>query len=147
MSVLVIGEENRKNIQTAIEKARSNPVPWVLMKEIASPTPTHDLHIDEVKRVIVDTIYESYPTQSLTLGNVRVAFSFEYQPAGLFRHLSVSVQRKGKLPHPEAVKMIALEFGFSDFPPKRSYRIWKEEYEEGLFVINLLEIEEEKPNA
>jgi hypothetical protein len=141
MSILIIGPEEQEAIRVAIAMARSNPVPWEVMQSIADPTPTSTLRMDQEKQKIVDDVYKQYPSQSLTLGNCRVAFSFEYQPAGLFRHLSVSVQRKRKVPHYEVVKMLALEFGFSSFPPERPFRIWNEEYEKDHFAVNIIEIE------
>lgn len=42
----------------------------------------------------------------------RIVFSFEDQPTGWCRHLSVSIPDKYKLPGPPAVEMIMKEFGF-----------------------------------
>lgn len=42
-----------------------------------------------------------------------VTFSFEYgHPAGLCRHMSLSIERKGRVPSEAATWMVAEEFGF-----------------------------------
>ena len=62
--------------------------------------------------------------KSIVVGNItdyvckipdacRVVFSFEDQPTGWCRHLSVSIPDKTKLPNPPAVEMIIKEFGFT----------------------------------
>jgi len=43
----------------------------------------------------------------------RVTFTFEHQPGGLCRHMSVSVTNaRGRLPHPAVVAALMREFGF-----------------------------------
>lgn len=69
----------------------------------------------------------------------RAALSFEQQPSGLFRHLSVSVDTPGRLPHPEAIAALAREFGFTDFPPTVG-RTWMEEFDPGHHAINVVEL-------
>jgi hypothetical protein len=146
MSVLIISEKDRHNIQIAVNLARANPVPLEALEGLMNATPDHRLPFEETRAQLADEVYKRYPTQSFLLGNVRVAFSFEYQPSGLMRHLSVALNkpRSQKVPNYEVVKMVALEFGFSDFPPKKPYRIWSEEFEPKRFAVNIIELEEER---
>jgi hypothetical protein len=69
-------------------------------------------------------------------GGFHAAFSIEQQPAGFCSHLSISVERKGKMPSLEAVQMIAEEFGVP-FPPDKA---WNEEFEPGQYAVNLLSL-------
>ena len=142
MSVLVFSDKVREDIAQAITKARANPVPWEAIQSVASSTPSNNLEFSEERQKKADEVYRLYPTQSLMLGNVRVAFSFEYQPSGLYRHISFSVQNKGKvlefIPAQELVKA----FGFTGLPPTNPYSVWTEEYEPGMFAVNVMELEE-----
>jgi hypothetical protein len=121
MKILAITPEVQAAIQALIEHARANPVNC---------------------RRIVRTLSDEF----LAVGNdpafvieipvgFRVVFSFEEQPkAGLCRHISIS-QRKGKLPPPEAVKTICLEFGFEEKPAK----MWKEPIDAHHSAINVIQ--------
>src|ERR1700751_5180178 len=129
MSVLVFSDKIREDIAQAITKALANPVPWEALQSVATLTPKNNMEYDEERQKKADEIYRLYPSQSLMLGNVRVAFSFEYQPTGLYRHISFSIHRKGKvldfLPSQELVKA----FGFTGLPPSNPHSVWTEEYE------------------
>lgn len=65
----------------------------------------------------------------------RCCISFEEQPAGLCRHLSVSVEEG--LPNPIAFEELATLFGFSLTAPSRR---WLEEYEPGHHAMNIVEL-------
>jgi hypothetical protein len=70
----------------------------------------------------------------------RAAISFEHQPAGLCRHLSISIEKDpGTMPGMEAVKAIAEYFGVSF---EDSHK-WVEEYEPRRFAINLVSLDKE----
>lgn len=144
MSVLVISEKDKEDIGIAVRLARANPTPWEELSKVAEGTPTPETKFDEERAKLADEIYKKYPTQSFLLGTIRVVFNFEYQPAGLFRHLSCALSHKkgGKVPSYEAVKRIALEFGFTGWPPKNAYRVWAEEFEPGRYAVNVIELEE-----
>lgn len=47
-------------------------------------------------------------------------------PAGMCRHLSISIDRPGKLPHPAAIAMIMEEIGFAAPLDDPHTRIWLE---------------------
>lgn len=134
MSVVIIGDAERAQIKAAIERASANPVLWETMRDhvIMDDRPT--LPLADRKPGL-----ERPASEHLMLGNVRVAYSHEQQPAGMLRHLSASVHKKGKLPHPVAIEEICAAFGFRHFPPIEG-RIWIEEYEPGYEAVNVVEI-------
>lgn len=138
MSILIIGPDEEKKIAAAIGAARKTPMPWNVMKDIG-----HDgrpeLLLRERKAGVAEA-RTSYPPQSVMLGTYRCSLSFEEQPAGLMRHLSVST-RKGKVPGLEVMAMVLPAFGFSGFPLRRPGRVWTEEFEPGWFAVNVVEVE------
>jgi hypothetical protein len=139
MSVLMIGPYEREVITKLLALARDQTMPWSIGKNIAiddRAKPTSELTLKERKH---DNPFPR--SQHVMLGSYRCAISFEEQPAGLCRHLSVSVKKRGKLPSPEAMKMLAEEFGFtSGWPPSRG-RVWLEEFEPNHHAVNILELE------
>ena len=137
MSVLAIGEHERKLIRQKVDAARKDIVPLRdAMKHAQgddSPYLTYEERNDEIVR--------KRPPQELKLQSYRIFFSFEEQPIGLLRHISVSVRKAGKTPHPIAMEMIIKEFGFSGIPLVRPGRIWLEEFEPGHHAVNVAELE------
>lgn len=134
VKVLVIDEETRTRIKLAIEKARASPISWEAIKDIAQVDVGQMLKLADRKPNVILPRAE----QVLLMG-YRAAISFEHQPAGLFRHLSVSSDEKGKLPHPAAMSFIAKEFGFDWFPPSNG-RVWLEEFEPDWCAVNVVEL-------
>lgn len=67
----------------------------------------------------------------------RVAYSVEDQPGGLVGHLSISIDRKGKVPHPAAVVEIARLF---DMSIQSAEYVWLEEFEPGHQAVNLIKL-------
>jgi hypothetical protein len=140
MSVLILGEIEQKAIAKAVSLARDQALPWPVAKDIAiddRDKPTTTLTFEE-RQKFVGPLPRS---QHLLLGSYHCAISFEEQPAGLCRHLSVSVAANpAKLPNAFAMQMLALEFGFNEFPPVTKGRVWKEEFEPGHYAINIVEV-------
>ena len=66
-----------------------------------------------------------------------VTFSIENHPVGTCRHMSVSIQRKGRVPSPEAAWMIAELLGFSG--GIEACRMWTEPLDDGEVAINLVQ--------
>ncbi len=137
MSVLVIGPKEQAAIDALITTARANYVPWEELRRFA----ILDHKGPELTLADRKGVPERPEQRHLVLGNVEVAFSFEEQPVGICRHLSVSVVKKGKLPHPAAVAMICEAFRFTSFPPVDG-NVWIEEYEPGRRAINVVEVAE-----
>ena len=137
--VLFINEEARAAITQAVAKARQTPTPWV--PELVDKDQASHLSTLQNRAPGVADLRKQYPSQHLMLGTYHAAISFEYQPAGLFRHLSVSSQARGKVPGLEVMQMLIEEFGFSGWPLQRPNRVWMEEYEPKRHAVNVLELE------
>lgn len=147
--VLVIGESERAEIKAAVQRARANPVPWEAMQAIALGDDRSTLPLAERPEATSD-VRRKYPSQHLMLGTYHAAISFEEQPAGLMRHLSISSRLPGRLPGPEVMTMVCEAFGFStivcgsfmggltliDHPA----RVWLEEFERGHEAVNIIEL-------
>jgi hypothetical protein len=139
--VLFIGEAERAEIKAAVERARANPVPWEVLQGII------DLDGDESPLLPLEKrpkntkqVRQQYPSQHLMLGTYHAAISFELQPAGLMRHLSVSSRLRGKVPGLEVMEMLLVEFGFSGWPLQRPNRVWMEEFEPKHHAVNVAEL-------
>lgn len=133
MRPLIIGPAELEKINAAIKLARQKPLPLaeVMACSVALPD-TGSLSLTDrpnVKRSIM-------PEQVLFEHGYRAALSFEEQPTGLFRHLSVSVDTPGRLPSPEAVMMLSEAFGFRQ-PFLTQCIWWLEEFEAGHQAINV----------
>jgi hypothetical protein len=143
--VLYIGEEEKAAIAAAVAAARANPTPWEAMSGLVQnegDRRTDTLMLDERQHPEETTeLRRQYPPQRLRLGTYTICLSFMWQPTGLMRHLSISARDPGKVPGEEVVSMVIKEFGFSDWPPKRPYRVWVEEFAPGHMAINLVELE------
>jgi hypothetical protein len=138
MSVVVITTDQQAEIDALVAEQRRHYTSWTLLQRsiIINDKPT--LSLAERNAVPMPQRHEP---RHIVLGNVTAAFSFEEQPAGICRHLSISVEQKGKLPHPAAIAMIAEAFGFTAFPPAAG-KVWVEEYEPDRHAINIVEVAE-----
>ena len=148
MGILFIGEDERQAIEQAVSAARAKPMPWSVMREVVIDDhdhPTDTLTLGEREQQVdanrLAEIKREYPSHFVQLGTYVVAISFEEQPSGLMRHLSIASSDANKAPNEHAVAMAVKAFGFSAWPPVRPYRVWIEEYEPGRTAINLVELE------
>jgi hypothetical protein len=138
MSVLMIGATEREQIAEMIAWAKAHPISFEQLRAgiIDAEDKKTVLHLQD--RVPGYT-RPARSGQILFPGNFHAAYSCEEQPAGFCAHLSISVvgrARKGMMPHPEAVRMIAEEFGM----PYTSDKSWIEEFAPGEFAINLIHV-------
>ena len=137
MSVLVIGEEEKKAIARLIKHAEANV-----------------LSIAEVKATAAgqaNPIGDNYDFRLELPKDFRVVFSFEQQPQGEMRHISISLDprnhKPGCCPSPHAVNMLLEEFGFRHRAPLDDTEmiapglfIWLETVENGQsHAVNCLE--------
>jgi hypothetical protein len=98
-SVLLIDERIRGRIKSVVKFAHANPVTRErLLATVQGRAPA----IGEDLRYRLE----------IPIG-FRCVYSEEDQPDGLMRHLSVSVDRVGRAPSPEAMGVLMLEFGFT----------------------------------
>lgn len=138
MRVLMIDDATKDRIRAAVERARAKPLPWETLKPFAL-SGVQDIALSDRKpgseRVIA--------SQSVLIPDgYRAAISFERQPAGLLRHLSVSVDAPGRVPNAPAMEMIAREFGFALPLSGPHSTVWLEEFEPGHRAVNVLQIAE-----
>lgn len=75
--------------------------------------------------------------QTLHVLTYAYTFSFEEQPTGRYRHLSVSVERKGRVPLPQAIDMVLPLFGFKGNVQTTQH--WLEELGNDRVAINFIE--------
>lgn len=111
---LILDDSVREQIRNLCEFAFAQPVSMPeLMTRIKTPEGKF-AHVQQMTR----------QTMSIPLAFL-VTFSIEDgHPCGSCRHLSMSVQREGRVPHPAALWIIAQEFGFWGELEKCS--VWKE---------------------
>jgi hypothetical protein len=145
MGVLFIGDKEKAEIAAAIRAARAKPMPLEVMRQLAvddRDNPTNTLKLDERGDPDrIEAIRAEYPSHPVELGTYTVAISFEEQPVGLMRHISIAARDPGKAPNEHAAKMVLEAFGFSGWPLSRPYRVWVEEFEPGRMAINFVELE------
>jgi hypothetical protein len=68
-----------------------------------------------------------------------VTYSLETgHPGGAARHMSMSVKRDGRVPHPEALKLIAAELGFEG--DMQEWTVYPEKLSDGGMAINVVQI-------
>lgn len=100
---LVIGPAEKAKLAELLEKAAAAPVH---MPEVVKLITTPEGKKAHMARMTAQTI--KLPVAFL------VTFSIETgHPCGTARHMSMSVDREGRLPHPQAIWMVALELGFT----------------------------------
>lgn len=132
---LIIGEVERAEIRAAIERAATHPLTLDMVKALQVKADSH-LTL-EMRRQQHGPGFDKKRPQSefveLPVG-VRAAISFEEQPIGMCRHLSISVDIPGALPHPALVESVAKEFGCSHVIGAP----WIEEFEPGHEAINIV---------
>jgi hypothetical protein len=142
----ITGTDQSRNVK------RAHPLPdlirrraWEKMRQLIvddRSDPTNTLKLDErPDQDRIDALRREYPTYPVQLGSYVAAISFEEQPSGLFRHISISARAPGKAPNEHVAKMVLEAFGFSGYPLNRPYRVWVEEYEPGRVAINFVELE------
>lgn len=99
---LIIDEEVRSQIKACVELAEANPVDMpALMERIKTPQ-WKEHHMAQMVRQTVKIPLAYMATFSIEHGH----------PCGPCRHMSMSVQREGRLPNSIGLWMIAQEFGF-----------------------------------
>lgn len=133
MRALVISDDERRAIQAAVKRAYAKPLSLAQVERGAATVPQ-----DKATLTLADRTgsFEPHGEGVILPGGYRAAISFEYQPIGLCRHLSVSVDTPGRVPHMLAVGMIAEAFGFVQGMERE---IWTEEFDPGEYAVNVVE--------
>jgi hypothetical protein len=132
---LLIGEKERTAIKDAIARAATHPITLEMVKA---------MHVDADRRLTLAMRREQQGPDwerkqpysehvELPIG-IRAAISFEEQPIGMCRHLSVSVDKPGALPNPAIVESLMKEFGCEHVVGEP----WIEEFEPGHEAVNIV---------
>lgn len=135
MSVLAIDQATVERIDAAIAQARQKVMPLSMTRETGRPfIGKTDIRLadrpPDYKRPIPSVCVE------IPVGYM-ACISFEMQPAGLCRHLSVSIDKPGKVPTREVCLALAVLFGFRK--ANTDCVAWLEEFEPGEFAINMVQ--------
>jgi hypothetical protein len=132
MRTLIIGAEEKTAIARVIEFARANPID--ARTAMAEAARDEAAWRDKMMRYAV----------KIPIG-FRVCYSHEIQPKGIFRHISISVDRPKKMPSEHAVALICDEFGIGDILAMRDgalpnvvLKVWIEDVSPGEKAINIL---------
>ena len=123
MRILKIDAADRDEIRKATDYAKS-----------------HKFDLTEIKRIMEGKAQAAgFDAGFVTYlhNGYRVVYSLEEQPVGWCHHISISIEERGKLPHPEAIRMILGEFGMdSDFEDSpKMLELWIEDAR----AINILQ--------
>jgi hypothetical protein len=127
MTALVLGDPEKVKIADLRERASQNPVDvkW-LLNWIKDP----DIKARHMAQMSSQTM--------LIPMNFMVTYSIETgHPAGVCRHMSMSLDKKGYCPSPYAVWMVAEEFGFVGGLVQCS--VWEEELQGHGMSVNVVQ--------
>lgn len=142
MGILIITEEDEAAIAAMVKEAKLHPLPMQIVETYGVTQSKARLGLKDFDPRS-DEVRQEYPVNQMQLGTYRVAFSYEEQPAGYVRHISMSAYTsdKGDVPNNHAMNMVAQAFGFSSFPPTGNSKVWLEEYQPGRWAINMIELD------
>lgn len=117
---LLIDRAVQDNIDSVVRHAAENSI---TLEQLSNLPLAELLDVGEESRCVVPVGHSC-------------AFTFEYYPCGLVRHLSISVDEPFMLPSPASVAMIAKAFGFN---PQLKPIMFIDNCELGLKVVNLIQ--------
>ena len=120
---LVINPEVEARARAIVALAETRPIPLEVNQLLAAGNP------------IPKGIYDDF-TMRVPMG-FTVIYTHETQPVALLKHLSMSVDLAGRVPHPEAVRMMLELFGY--VTPLEDCLVWPEDCGGGQAAINVLE--------
>jgi hypothetical protein len=128
MTVLIIGEVEKAAIKAAMKRARSRPIQIEAVAANAIPDQASDVVTleDRLKAPRGDFTRPISEQVNLPVEH-RLAISYEEQPVGLCLHISMSIDKPNRVPHPAAMATVAQACGIDieALPPGRT---WVEEF-------------------
>lgn len=125
---LIFTDEARQQIVALCKLAEDNPVDMVGIDEWIKIPYRKEMHMAQM----------TAQTMMIPMAFL-VTFSIEHgHPCGPCRHMSMSVQREGRMLHPAAVWMVAKEFGFWGVIEDCD-AVWQEELKQGN-AINVVQV-------
>lgn len=116
---LIIGQAQKDALQALRERAASDPVDMLGVVEAIKTPDGKRRHMDRMNALTIDIPMAFAVTYSIETGH----------PAGTCRHMSMSSDRKGRTPTPEAVWMVCEELGFVG--SLEACTVWPEELQRG----------------
>jgi hypothetical protein len=136
MRPLIIGADELFKISVALAMARKNPVSREWLERFQMGTNATNLKLADRPKDL-----DRLPSQHVALPyGYHAAISFEDQPAGLVRHLSISVDTPGKMPNMHAIAMILDAFGLKS---GKALHFWTEEFDPGHHAFNIVQLDED----
>lgn len=134
MRALLITPDVQREITAAVERAAQHPISAADCERLSRGIP----QVGDLKLADRAPGFKRPQSEYVNIQmGYRASISFEQQPGGLCRHLSVSVDTPGRIPNPPAVEMIAREFGFVESALRK---FWMEEFEPGHHAVNVIEL-------
>lgn len=127
MTALVIGAEQKKKIAALRTLATANPVDVKRLAKAIKLPPLKAKHMEQMTRQTIAIPANFLVTYSVETGH-RI---------GVCRHMSMSVGQEGRAPLPEALWMVAEEFGFVG--SLRDCKVWKEDLQGHGIAINIVQ--------
>ena len=124
-SPLILGETQRANLTQLRKKAAAEPIDVLAVIERCKSPQGQAEHFERMKAFSIPIPAAFMVTFSIETGH----------PSGTCRHMSMSSERRGRTPTPEAVWMIAEELGFRGGLERCS--VWKEDIGAGDVAINV----------
>lgn len=129
---LIIGDDTYAAVRSLRERAAANPINATEVARIGIDAKK----VRNLKLSDRPPGFERKPSERINIPvGFTVAYTVEQQLSGLCGHLSISVDSKGKCPHPAAVEAIAKLF---DMSIDTAIVGWLEEFEPGHQAVNLL---------
>jgi len=93
-----------------------DPRVTAIIKRLKDNAHANPIKLEELRRLIDEgkAVGEVYPESCAQLpGGFRVCYTIEEHPEGWCKHISLSVAREGRWPHPAAAALLIAEFGMS----------------------------------
>jgi hypothetical protein len=126
---LYMGPDEKAGLAQLREKAAAAPVDVSDLNERLRDPVEEQRHRDRMNALSVVIPMAYFVTFSIETGH----------PAGVARHMSMSVKREGRVPSPEAVWMVAQELGFVG-SLERCEAVWMERLSDGGDAVNILQL-------
>jgi len=124
---LVIGPVERAALRDLRERAAQAPVDIPKVIEAMKNADGKRRHLNHMSSLTIPVPSAFAVTFTIDVGH----------PNGTCRHMSMSSRRKGRLPTPEALWMVAQELGFSG--ALTACAIWTERPEDGGVAVNVVQ--------
>lgn len=134
MTAIIIDENVRANIKAVVERAFANVISLDSLKaRIEAGERTDD---PSTRNPYVEATQDDMAV--FIPAGIKTVFTVEEHPAGVCRHLSVSINRPGYTAPPIALQMLMEEFGFTS--KIEDCIVYPETYAPGRIAVNVLEM-------